>query len=104
MSNLEHRSRLELNRQNSMEATLQKYLTEVAQKTEESILEQLNFLISRGLIEVKSGPPKFVHDYISNKVEIKHNCELVLKDQEYILSLERQIAELQALVKTLRDK
>jgi hypothetical protein len=65
-----------------------------AESRQTAIVEQLNEFISRGLlvIEVKgSSLCKLPH---SGTIEYRETVKLVLKDQEYIETLEAEIAQL----------
>lgn len=62
----------------------------VAASTEESILSQLNYLISKGLLEVEHGPLVMTEDTINREVKVSRSVTLSLKDQEYIEKLERE--------------
>jgi hypothetical protein len=65
-----------------------------AESRQAAIVEQLNEFILRGLIvvEVKGGSLyKLPH---SNTIEYRETVKLVLKDQEYIETLEAEIAQL----------
>lgn len=68
-----------------------------------SILEQLDWFIKRGIIEVATGPSIITQDIISCKLNISKTVELKLKDKEYIESLERQLEEQKELIKKLRS-
>jgi len=74
---------------------------EVAKKTEETILEQLNEFISRGLIVVEVGNWSLVHDQNSDKVTMNRQVKLVLKDKEYIEKLENQVKELSICIQNI---
>lgn len=68
--------------------------TEVAQHaaeaTEKEISNQLNELISRGLLIVRTQGPVLVQDGFSSKVSVRLAVRLELKDQEYIEKLEAE--------------
>ena len=78
----------------------------VAKETENRILEQLNDFISRGLIELQVSQPTFVEKYDAidgYKVEIRNTVKLVLKDKEYIETLEKRIKAYENLFKEIKD-
>lgn len=77
---------------------------EIAQKTEATILGQLNDFISRGLITVEYGEFCMFQDPTIARLNVSQQITLRLKDKEYIESLERQVLELKTLVDTLRNK
>ncbi len=72
---------------------------EVAKNTENQILEQLNEFISRGLILVEAGPLSLMESMEPGftKIRVNRTVKLILKDQAYIESLEKEN-------KFLRDK
>lgn len=76
---------------------------EVAKEQERVILDQLNELISRGLLVVESTQPILVQDPYSAKVTVQQSCKLLLKDQEYIQKLETRVEELEHILKALSD-
>lgn len=92
--------------------TLEAMATDVAENvtraTETAISEQLNEFISRGLITLEFTQPILVRSEMSSKIEIRQQCRLLLKDQEYILKLEEEnkalklaATQLEAIVKQI---
>lgn len=83
---------------------------EVSKHTESLILEQLNDFVSRGLIILEMGPMSFVQepDYstpVKNyRIKIVQTCRLVLKDKEYIESLEKEIKDLKENLTRVRSE
>lgn len=75
----------------------------VAKATEQSILQQLNDFISRGLIEVQQTVPQFVRSFDSDVVEIRQSVTLVLKDKEYIEMLEAKVKKYEEILATLNE-
>lgn len=73
-----------------------KVLNEVIRETENKLLEQLNDFISRDLITVEKGPLTIVQDQLTSNLLIQQSVQLVLKDKEYILKLEKENKELNA--------
>lgn len=74
-------------------------MNQVASQQEAIMVEQLNELISRGLLVVEKTEPLFVtnNGYESNdgyKIEYRQKIRLLLKDQEYIEKLEKENKEL----------
>lgn len=63
-------------------------LKEIAEQRETLVMEQLNELISRGLLVVEQGPMSLMQDLVSTKILVAQQVRLVLKDQEYIQKLE----------------
>jgi hypothetical protein len=75
----------------------------VAKATEQSILQQLNDFISRGLIEVQQTVPQFVRSFDSDVVEIRQSVTLVLKDKEYIEKLEAKVKKFEEILTALTE-
>lgn len=65
-------------------------MADMARQTENLILEQLNDLVSRGLLVVERGPMSLVHSQDKDKIEVRQSCRLILKDKEYIEKLEAE--------------
>lgn len=86
----------------SMSDAAMKLAKDMSQKTEESILEQLNDFVSRGLIEIQLTQPILVRSSDSSKLEIRQGCVLVLKDKEYILDLEDKVKKYEELLLKLK--
>ena len=61
-----------------------------AAQKEAIIFGQLKEIISRGLLVIVEGAPTLVRDMASNSVEYKQSITLQLKDQEYIVKLEKE--------------
>lgn len=69
----------------------------IVKNTEIKLLEQLNDFISRGLIEVHYGPSTFFRDPgKGDTVTYSQEVTLVLKDKEYIETLEEENKKLKA--------
>lgn len=75
----------------------------VAKATEQSILQQLNDFVSRGLIEVQQTVPQFVRSFDSDVVEIRQSVTLVLKDKEYIEKLEAKVKKFEEILTALTE-
>lgn len=75
----------------------------MSKEQDNQILKQLNEFISRGLIEVEITNPTFVMDYDSSELKVSQSVRLVLKDQAYVESLEKQLAESNNIIKELND-
>ena len=71
--------------------------------TDYNSAEQLNELVSKGLLVIELGEPIIVHDEHSSKVEIKRSVKINLKDKEYIESLEKENAKLKEQIKILMN-
>ena len=69
-------------------------IEEFTKRKESLILEELNDLISRGLLVVEETRPVMTRSPIADKIEITQGVRLVLKDQEYISKLEAENKEL----------
>lgn len=80
---------------------LQKIVEKVSKAREETIMDQLNDFISRGLIEVQIIGSQFVRSADSNNVVFTESVRLVLKDKEYIEKLEKENAELKEYKKEI---
>lgn len=63
---------------------------EAAKQTESLIMEQLNELISRGLLVIEMTKPMIVHDQNTAKICLHQGVRLLLKDQEYVEKLENE--------------
>jgi len=80
-------------------------LTKATKHQEAIILEQLNELVSRGLLVIEQGPQTLVTsrssqgDYV---LDIKQSCRLLLKDQEYLEALEKENKELKEKLATIK--
>jgi len=83
---------------------LAKELARVQNKQiDESILGQLNDLISRGLLVVEQKSPVLVQDSGSSQIRITTFIRLKLKDQEYIEKLELENKELKKDVDAIKS-
>lgn len=60
----------------------------IAKDVQNEILSQLNYLVSRGLLEVEYGPLVMTQDPTSNSLNVSKSVNLVLKEKEYIDKLE----------------
>tara|TARA_R110000851_G_scaffold261755_2_gene414288 strand:+ start:209 stop:526 length:318 start_codon:yes stop_codon:yes gene_type:complete len=74
---------------------VQDLVKKAAKHKELLILEQLNELISRDLLVVEETQMMLVRHQDSNDIGMSQKVRLVLKDQEYIESLESKIADLE---------
>ena len=84
---------------NPMNTVAKKVYEEAAKQTESILMSQLNELISRGLLVVEETQPMLIQSYQTAEspgveVRIEKGVRLVLKDQEYVKSLEQQIIDL----------
>lgn len=75
---------------------------QVAAKTEAIILDQLNELISRGLLILHHMGPTMVLDE-NNQLKVNIACKVLLKDQEYIERLEKENKELKEILKRIHS-
>lgn len=73
-----------------------------AEQSEKVVLAQLNDFISRGLIVLESTGPLLTRSSDSDKIEMRYACNLVLKDKEYILKLEKENKEMKELLEKLK--
>lgn len=80
---------------NTEQSLVEKVARESARVTEESILDQLNELVSRGLLLIEETKPTLHRSVDSNKISIEKSIRLVLKDQEYIENLESKVKNLE---------
>jgi len=82
-------------------------ISKLAQKQEMVLNDQLNELISRGLIVVETLQPVMTQrfDEISNsyKVEVSAAVRLVPKEFEYIKKLEEENRELRETIKKIKE-
>lgn len=92
---------------NTMEKTMKTIAEKVAQQTESVILEQIEELVKRGLLVVEREPLSIyqVRDQATGEVKfnIGGKIRLVLKDQEYIEKLEKQVKEYSELFATIKN-
>jgi hypothetical protein len=66
------------------------------------ILESLNELVSRGLLEVQETEPVLVQDCVTDTIRLSQKVKLVLKDQEYIEKLEKRNKELEDALEQIK--
>lgn len=71
--------------------------------TENAILDQLNDFVDRGLIAIEITNPILVQDPFSNKVLIKQQVKLTLKDKEYIEKLEKENQNLKDILSKIKE-
>ena len=64
---------------------------EVSKKTQYKILEQLNDLIERGILVLKTGPGALVRSENTNTIEYRQLIELELYNEEYVKDLEEKV-------------
>lgn len=76
----------------------QRIASDLAKQKENIMLEQLNELVSRGLLVCESNEPVLLME--DGKLLYKQMVRLKLRDQEYIEQLESKIKKLE---KTLSD-
>lgn len=81
-----------------------KLANEIAEKTQNSLLRQLDFMVNRGLLIVEQKEMLLTQDPHSNELNVNYSVELKLKDQEYILDLEKQIEVLNQTIKNFRQE
>lgn len=67
-----------------------KVAEELNKNTENAVLEELNELVSRGILVLHRGPTVVVQDPFSNKIEIRQKVRVVLSNQEYVERLESE--------------
>lgn len=81
-----------------------KTVQDIMSQKESIILNQLNDLISRGLLVVEEGTSVLTYSEHSSKIELNQSINLKLKDQDYIEQLERENKELKARLNIINDK
>ncbi len=93
----------------SMQKEINEMASEVAKHTENMILEQLNELISRGLLIVEKGPMSLTtcDSHFSDirdpyKIKVSQIVRLVLKDREYIERLEKENAQMRGVFEAIK--
>ncbi len=79
---------------------LSEVFDDIAKQSTAVILSQLNWLIDRGLLEVRKGSPRLVQEYDTSTVKLAWDLEITVKDKEYIEKLEQTI---ESLKKTLNE-
>lgn len=82
---------------------------DIAKQTEDLLMEQLNELVSRGLIVIEQGPMTLIEEarqpFTSppgHRIRLCQTVRLVLKDQEYIEALEHRNKELEKLLEEIK--
>ena len=80
-----------------------KYLNQIMRQKENLILAQLNDFISRGLLVIEQGPMSLVRALDSDKIELRQEIKLTLKDKEYIQKLEAENAELKKSLEFIKN-
>lgn len=95
---------------NDMSTNLKVMADEIYKQTEALILEQLNELISRGLLVIEKGPMSLTtyDSHFSNvgdphKIKVSQTVKLKLKDQEYIERLEKENVDLRAILRSIKN-
>lgn len=87
--------------------TAMEMVKQISAQKEALIMEQLNELISRGLLVVEQTEPVLIEEYdpMTNlpRVEFKQSIKLKLKDQEYIEQLERRVERAEAFMKKCQE-
>jgi hypothetical protein len=68
-------------------------VTQVATKKEATILKQLNWMLSRGLLKVIESDPVLVRE-ADGTVAVRQDIELVSMEADYIQKLERENEDL----------
>lgn len=78
-------------------ATAEKIAKDIAMQRDAQLMKQLNWLLSRGLLTVRTSGGKMLwRDLTSGQLSYAEEIELVLKDAEYIEKLEAENKELKA--------
>lgn len=78
---------------------------QISEKQNDLLMEQLNDLVSRGLLIIEHTQPVLVRSISEDKIELRQAIKLTLKDKEYIIKLEEENEQmknqLEALVKAV---
>lgn len=74
-----------------------------AQAREEAILAQLNDLIQKGILVLKTNGSSFYRASDSNELIYKEQILVELKDREYIEKLEKENAEMRAYIDGIKN-
>jgi len=69
-------------------------MEKLSDDTDKKLMQQLNWLVSRGLLVVELGPMTIVQEAHTPYLRAEQTVELVLKDKEYIERLEKENTEL----------
>lgn len=77
------------------------FARDIAKQKEDLLLKQMNWLISRGILVIKEGQPSHLVKKDDGTVEFQQGFELVVKDAEYIEKLEKENADLKAVVESI---
>ena len=85
-----------------------KLTKQIAEKEQERILDQLNELVSRGLLVIERQQPTLVtqmrnHNDAKTRIDVMMAVKLILKDQEYIEQLERENAEMKDALMKIKE-
>jgi len=84
-----------------------KYFTELMgdlfKQKEAILLEQLNDLVTKGLLVIEETKPVLVQDSDTPKIILRQAVRLALKDKEYIQKLETENAELKAKLEAIKQ-
>jgi hypothetical protein len=86
---------------NNTDDVITQLAKEIYERRDQQILSQLNEHISRGLISVEETTPQLVRSFDSDKLEFKMGIKLVLKEQEYVESLEAENKKLKEQLQAL---
>lgn len=78
-------------------------LEKLVKQKEELLLQQLNWLVSRGLLIIEEGPMSLVTTPGSYDIQLKQTVELVVKDKEYIEKLEKENNTLKLRLLEIRE-
>lgn len=81
---------------------------EIARQKEVSLLSQLNWLVSRGIIVMETQGPTLVKTYLKPnedgyEIRLEESVKLVVKDKEYIEKLEKENRELNQKLQRLAE-
>lgn len=93
---------------NSMTKITESLVKQISEHAEQTILDQLNEFISRGLIVAEIEQPVIVQSYLAPdqdaiKINVARKVVLKLKDQEYIERLEDKIQGLEQQLNQIKE-
>jgi hypothetical protein len=89
---------------NFMSGEMSKIAAQIADQTEGVILEQLSELVKRGILVIEKGPMILTSNAREPfKIEVNQVVRLVLKDRDYIETLEKDNAEMKDLINRMNS-
>lgn len=90
---------------NDHDSIVSKLVDDLHEQREEALLSSIKDLVASGLLVIKKSPIQFYQSPNANgdKLEVKEDIRLVLKDQEYIKRLEEENKELKEKLNRIKE-